>query len=87
MRYRVDLAKRAQRQFRNLSPDVQKRVLPRIRALADDPRPPGAIRLAGEEGLFRIRVGDYRVIYAIEDDVLLVLVVAVGHRKEIYRDL
>jgi mRNA interferase RelE/StbE len=87
MRYRVDLAKRAQRQFRNLSPDVQKRVLPRIRALADDPRPPGAIRLAGEEGLFRIRVGDYRVSYAIEDDVLLVLVVAVGHRKEIYRDL
>jgi mRNA interferase RelE/StbE len=87
MRYQVDFAKHAQRHFRNLSPQVQKRLLPRIRALADNPRPPGVMQMAGDDVLYRLRVGDYRVIYTIEDDVLLVLVVSVGHRKEIYRDL
>ena len=62
-----------------------RRVDARILALAEDPRPPGAKRLAGSEGLHRIRVGDYRVVYAIEDDVLLVLVVRIGHRRDVYR--
>ena len=87
MRYQVEIVKHAQRQIRNLSPQIHKRVLTRIRALADDPRPHGVIRMAGEDDLYRIRVGEYRVIYSIEDDILLVLVVSVGHRREIYRDL
>jgi mRNA interferase RelE/StbE len=58
-----------------------------LRRLETDPRPRGAIRLAGyaQERLWRIRVGDYRVLYEIRDEVLLVLVVRVGHRREVYR--
>jgi mRNA interferase RelE/StbE len=54
-----------------------------IALLAEDPRPPGARKLQGRDGL-RVRVGDYRVIYLVEDNVLRVLVIAVGHRREIY---
>jgi len=57
----------------------------RIAALADDPRPAGVKMLQGQHGYYRIRSGDYRVIYMIEDDVLVVLVVKVGHRREVYR--
>jgi mRNA interferase RelE/StbE len=85
--YRVDIAKHAQRQIRSLAPQLQQRVLRRVTALGANPRPTGATKLAGPQDLYRIRVGDYRVIYTIEDDVLLVLVVAVGHRRDIYRDL
>jgi mRNA interferase RelE/StbE len=53
--------------------------------LEQNPRPPGCKQLAGDSGFYRIRVGDYRVIYSIEDDVLLVLVLKVGPRRDIYR--
>ncbi|WP_027942376.1 type II toxin-antitoxin system RelE/ParE family toxin [Amycolatopsis taiwanensis] len=56
-----------------------------IELLADDPRPAGAKKLAGGEGEWRVRTGDYRVVYEIRDRVLVVLVVAVVHRREIYR--
>ena len=59
--------------------------LPRILALAEEPRPPGVVKMHGGGGYYRLRVGDYRVVYAIEDDVLLVLVVRIGHRREVYR--
>ena len=60
-----------------------------IRALSENPRPPGCKQLSGsnEPPLFRIRAGDYRIIYAVEDDVVLVSVIHVGHRKDIYRVL
>jgi mRNA interferase RelE/StbE len=87
MRYRIEYSPRGRRQFRALSRQVQQRLTPRIEALAEEPRPHGVIQLAGEEGLYRIRVGDYRIIYAIKDDVLLVLIVSVGHRSEVYREL
>jgi mRNA interferase RelE/StbE len=64
---------------------AQARIASAIDALAGDPRPSGVTKLRGPEGFYRIRVGDYRVVYAIEDDVLLVLVVRVGHRREVYR--
>jgi len=57
----------------------------RILALAEEPRPPSAVKMHGSEGYCRLRVGDYRVVYAIEDAVLLVLVVRIGHRREVYR--
>ena len=66
---------------------IRARILRKITALADDPRPPGVTRLTGPEGLWRIRIGDYRVVYAIEDDRLVVLVVPVAARGAVYRDL
>jgi len=83
--YRIHFAGRAERAFRKLSPDVQRRLDPAILALADNPRPPGCLKLSGADSLWRIRVGDYRIVYQIQDEVLLVLVVNVGHRREIYR--
>ena len=66
-----------------LSPEVQRRLAPAIDSLAEDPRPASAKKLSGVE-LWRIRVGDYRVIYALDDGKLTVLVVRLGHRREVY---
>ena len=86
MGYRVEFAPRAEREFKKLTRPVQVRLKTRIDALAEEnPRPKGVERLSGEEPLYRIRGGDYRVIYAIGDEVLLVLVVRVGHRRDVYR--
>ena len=63
----------------------RQRLVAAIGSLADDPRPSGAEKLSGMKDRFRIRVGDYRVVYAIEDDILTVYVVKVGHRREVYR--
>jgi mRNA interferase RelE/StbE len=88
MTYRVEFSRSAEREFDQLPQQVSARVSSRINSLAVNPRPPGVLKLAGRTtDLYRIRVGNYRVIYAIKDDVLLVLVVSIGHRKEIYRDL
>ena len=65
---------------------MQRRILSRIELLAENPRPPGAIKLTGQDA-YRIRIGDYRVIYAIADKQLVVLVVDVGHRWDVYRNL
>lgn len=83
--YRIEFAPTAKRQFDRLSRDLKERLRPHIDALAADPRPSGVRKLAGSEGLYRIRVGDYRVIYEVRDDELLVLVVRVGHRRDVYR--
>jgi len=56
-----------------------------MKTLAENPRPNGSVKLAGPEPLYRIRVGDYRIIYDIRESELLILVVAIGHRREIYR--
>ncbi len=63
----------------------RQRIVAGIRSLADDPRPPGCEKLAGEDDRYRIRVGRYRVIYAVGDAQLVVFVVRVGHRKDVYR--
>jgi len=60
------------------------KILQKMRALCDDPRPPGSIKLSGME-YYRVRQGDYRIIYEIEDNRLIVVVVKVGHRRAIYR--
>jgi mRNA interferase RelE/StbE len=85
--YRVELSKAAERQFKGLSRRVQARLTSRIDRLAEDPRPPGSKRLSGAQDLYGIRIGDYRVIYAIQHEVLLVLLLKVGHRREVYRRL
>lgn len=63
----------------------RQRIVAGIRSLADDPRPPGCEKLAGEDDRYRLRVGRYRVIYSVGDGELLVVVVRVGHRKDVYR--
>jgi mRNA interferase RelE/StbE len=87
VRYAVEVSPAAGRQIRKLDRDTQKRVLARIEKLEQDPRPHDASKLQSPEELYRIRVGDYRIVYCIEDDRLLVLIVKVGHRKEVYRSL
>ena len=86
-RYRVQLLPRAERELAALPGDVQQRIDAKIQSLADNPRPPGVEKLAGEEGLYRVRAGDYRVVYSVHDDVLLVLVLRIGHRGEVCRKL
>jgi mRNA interferase RelE/StbE len=84
--YRVELAPHAVRQFKRLSKQVQHRLRDVIDALAENPRPAGVAQLSGqEERLYRVREGDYRIIYRIQDDVLLVLIVGIGHRRDIYK--
>ena len=56
-----------------------------LAALAENPRPPGCVKLQGESELYRVRVGEYRIVYQIQDAVLVVLVVQIGHRRDIYR--
>jgi mRNA interferase RelE/StbE len=81
--YRVELRPAAVRALRKLDPPIRRRVQGVIALLAHDPRPPAARALQGRPGL-RVRVGDYRIIYTVHDDVLLIVVVALGHRREIY---
>ena len=84
-KYRVEITPSAQRELSKLPKNVQKRVDERIQALAENPRPPGSKKLEGEDGFHRIRVGDYRIVYQIKDKVLLVLVIRIGNRREVYR--
>jgi len=83
-RYEIRFDPYARKALGKIDKANRRRVLARIERLADDPRPPGAAMLKGRHGDWRIRAGDYRVIYTIQDDVLLVLVIEVGHRSSIY---
>lgn len=85
MTYVVELAPAAVRQLRRLDPPARRRVQAAIEILADDPRPPAATRLVGGAEEWRVRTGDYRIVYEIHDARLVVLVVAVGHRREVCR--
>lgn len=84
-RYRIVFKPSAQRAFFALPKDVQKRIDKRLLSLQDNPRPAGIKALTGEPGVYRLRIGDYRVLYEIHDDQVLVLVLRIGHRREIYR--
>lgn len=84
MTYSVSILRSAEKSLASLSPVIQDRIIAAIRRLAVNPRPPGVKKLTGREA-WRIRVGDYRVIYEIGDGDLAILVVVVGHRREIYR--
>jgi mRNA interferase RelE/StbE len=81
--YRIEFVPAAARQMRNLDPPVRRRLDAAIQALRADPRPPACKKLSGREE-YRIRVGDYRILYEVEDTVLRVLVVKVGHRRDVY---
>jgi mRNA interferase RelE/StbE len=83
--YKVVLASSAARQLKKLDHPARRRIQGVLELLADEPRPPAATQLVGGAGEWRVRTGDYRIIYEIRDSELLVLVVAIGHRKDIYR--
>lgn len=83
--HRIAFTPAAQRQLASLDPPTRRRIARRIEALGTDPRPPGAEMLRGGEGELRIRVGDWRVIYVVHEGELLVLVIKIGHRGDIYR--
>ena len=85
--YHVDFLLSADRALRRLPVEVQRRIVRAVAALADEPRPRGSVKLSAQDDLWRIRVGQYRVVYAIDDDRLTVLVVRVAHRKDIYRGM
>ena len=85
MTYEIALAPAATGQLRKFDPQVRRRIQAAIELLATEPRPPAATRLVGGAGEWRVRTGDYRIVYEIEDERLLVLVLSVGHRREIYQ--
>ena len=82
--YKIVFAKRVRKDFSKIPERDATRLLSAIKLLAADPLPPHSKKLKGEE-LFRIRIGNYRVIYSIEDDRMIVSVVKVGHRKNVYK--
>ena len=79
--YTITFARSARRELERLSTSVVSHVFPRIEALAQNPRPPGCRKIRGYENLWRIRVGDYRVIYQVFDGEMVVDIVAVRHRS------
>jgi mRNA interferase RelE/StbE len=83
--YKIIVQPRARKAYLALDRTVRKRIGAAIDALATDPRPPGAKALVGMSGVLRVRVGDYRILYDVRDDELVILVIDVGHRREIYR--
>ena len=83
--YRVLLERSAEKDLTRLSSEMHDRVIATIQALATNPRPPGCRKLAGSKNDWRIRVGDYRLIYEIADAIRIVRVNRVRHRREVYR--
>ena len=84
-RYRIEIKRGAAKEVRSIARKADRqRVVRRIAALADDPRPPGSTKLTGQE-TYRVRQGVYRILYTIDDAVLVVEVVKVGHRRDVYR--
>jgi len=83
-KYKVQIKRTAQKQIDKLPLSVARRVVSKIRDLSDNPRPPGSRKIVGSENTWRIRVGNYRILYTVEDDILLVEVIRVRHRKDSY---
>ncbi|MFQ4146058.1 type II toxin-antitoxin system RelE/ParE family toxin [Chlorogloeopsis sp. ULAP02] len=86
MIYKVEFSKGALKQFNKLSLELQERIQRKIDELANDPRPSGVVKLKNGENRYRVRVGNYRILYNICDDILLITVVRIGHRREVYRE-
>lgn len=85
MTYSIRFLRSAQRELAALPADVQRRIARKIDSLASNPRPPSIKKLHGDEGILRVRIGHYIVLYRVVDSVLEVLVVKIGHRREVYR--
>lgn len=84
MNYSLYILRGAQKELSRLSPEAYERTCDAIRALAQNPRPPGCLKMKGRDG-WRIRVGNYRVLYEVDDKQRTVTVLHVGHRRDVYR--
>jgi mRNA interferase RelE/StbE len=82
--YKITFARSARKEIEELEAKIVNRIFPKIEALAKKPRPVGCRKLAGEKHLWRLRVGDYRIVYAVYDDQCLVDIIAVRHRSKAY---
>jgi len=87
MAYTVEVAPAAERQLKALPKPIQTQIGRRIDKLVENPRPHGVEKITGGNDLYRVRSGDYRILYTINDQKLLVLVIKIGDRKEVYRRL
>jgi mRNA interferase RelE/StbE len=85
MRYVLEFTVSASREFRDLEKQVQRRITKKVTALCEDPFPPGSKKLKAQADHFRIRVSDYRVIYRIDGKRVVIVIVRIGHRREVYR--
>jgi mRNA interferase RelE/StbE len=86
-RYSVRFGRSAEKELQALDSPVRARILRNITALTDDPRPPGTKRLTAVDSLWRIRVGDYRIIYQIRNSELIIRIIRIAHRSKAYRAL
>ncbi len=84
--YRVEIRRSAIKSLARLERNDQLRIRAALDLLANDPRPPNCTKLAGEESVYRVRVGNYRVLYEVHDHRLVILVIRIGHRRDVYRD-
>lgn len=87
MTYRIEVKPSAAKALRKIPKPDRKRIIEKIDGLADNPEGPENTKLKGDNPFHRIRVGNYRIIYEIQNDILLVLIVKIGHRKDIYRKI
>lgn len=85
--YSIHLRPRARRSLRKLDPSVRKKIAGVIDSLASQPRPPDVTAIKGHRPWLRTRAGDYRIVYAVDDSARKITVAAIGHRREVYRDL
>ena len=85
MAYEIEVIRSAARELRRLDSQVRRRVLAKIESLKADPRPAGCRKLTGSEDLWRVRVGEYRVVYTIRDARLVVVIIRARHRRDVYR--
>lgn len=85
MPYAVRYLAAARRGIGRLPEEVQRRIITHLDALEHNPLPPGALQLANQPHMFRIRIGDYRVIYSVDSHDQLIIVETIGHRKDVYR--
>ena len=85
MAYRIEFAPRAARDFKSLDGSIRGRIKQRIDSLAENPYPSGIKKIEGEVELYRLRVGDYRILYQVKGKILLILIVGIGHRRDVYR--
>ena len=83
-RYSLEFKRSVARDVESIPKRDLRRIMDRIEALRDDPRPPGCVKLSGQE-YYRVRQGNHRIVYEIADDRLVVVVIAVGHRRDVYR--
>jgi len=83
--YKVVFKPSADKALSKLPVDIQRRIVAAVDGLAMEPRPAGVVKMAGDDNLWRVRVGEYRIVYEIHDGLLIVLVLRVAHRRDVFR--